>query len=214
MTLSLVLLAALVLPAWGVQDPPAPAGPPRPGARPPRQPRPIGLDEAMSEVLARLLAIPRFEDTVEVRDRYQEALDRHLRAADLACEVTSSGPPGDAEMNRFSANPKPPSADLLAAGELLGRKVKGLFSQKKPRFFLYSVHREAAPERIVYVVRDGPVSEDVRSSVPGTEWELVDRFADRGQAVDALSRLDRGLAVTDEDSEAPRTLWAATGCAY
>jgi hypothetical protein len=174
-------------------------------ADPSDKPLSLDLDTVTSAVLARMLAIPRFEEEVEVRDRYQEALDAHLRAAELECGATSSGPPRDDEMNRFSANPKPPSADFVAAGKLL-------FSRKKPRFFLYSVRREAVPERVVYVVRDGPVSEDARSSIPGTAWALVEKFADRGKAADALSRLERGFVTTDETPDTPRTLWAATGC--
>jgi hypothetical protein len=176
---------------------------------PPAEPVAIDADTAISKILERMLVIPRFEEEIEVRDRYQEALDAYLAAAALECEApTSEGPPSAAELDRYSANPKPPSADLLAGGKALWRKVKG---GGKPRFYLYSVRREEAPERVVYVVRDGKVTEDARSSVPGTTWELVNRYSDRGKATDALERLERGFA-KPEGPRDPRTLWAATGC--
>jgi hypothetical protein len=169
------------------------------------------MDRAISGVVARMLAVPRFEEEVEVRDRYQEALDAHLRAAELGCRVTSLGPPGDDDLNRFSANPRPPSADLVPAAKLLYQKLKE--QRGEPRFFLYAVRREDAPERVVHVVRDGPISEGSRSAVPGVVWELVEKFDNRGKAADALSRLESGRAATpDEEQETPRTLWAATGC--
>ena len=194
------------------ETPGPPAGPPA-AAPPTVQPLTINIDRAISEMVARMLAIPRFEEHVEVRDHYQEALDAHLRAADLGCGATASGPPAQDEMNRFRGARIPAHADLLAAGKLLGRKVKGLFSRKKPRFFLYSVRRQDAPARVVYVVRDGRISEGARSSIPGTAWELVDSFADREKAADALTRLQRGFASTSgEGQDVPQTLWAATGC--
>jgi hypothetical protein len=181
---------------------------------PSAEPMTIDLDTAFSRVLARMPWTPRFEEEVEVRDRYQEALDAHLRAAELKCGATSSGPPGPDEMNRHSANPKPPSADLLAAGELTFRKLKGFLTRKQPRFFLSAVHREDAPERVVYVVRDGPISENARSSIPGTAWELVARFVDREEAANALRRREAGRAATEGSQDGPRTLWAATSCSH
>jgi hypothetical protein len=173
----------------------------------------IDLSTAISELVARMLETPRFEEHIEVRDRYQEALDAHLRAAELACGATESGPPSDGEMNRFRETRIPPHADLLAGAKWLNRKLRRLFSAKTPRYFLYSVRRVCAPERVVYVVRDGPISEDARSSVPGTVWGLVASFVDRGKAADALNRIQRGLAESSAArQDSPRTLWAATGC--
>ncbi len=182
---------------------------PRAGDETPAEPVPIDVDTAISRILAQRLAIPRFEEEVEVRDRYQEALDAYLAAAALECEPPpSEAPPTAAELDRYGANPKPPSVDLVAAGKLLLGKGKG---SGKPRFYLYSVRRDDAPERVVYVVRDGAVTEDARSSVPGTTWELRKRYADRDEAAEALKRLERGSA-SEESSSGPRTLWAAAGC--
>jgi hypothetical protein len=169
----------------------------------------IDADTAISKVLERMLAVPRFEEEVEVRDRYQEALDAYLTAAALECEAqTSEGPPSPAELDRHGANPKPPSVDLVAAGKLLWEKGK---EEGKPRFYLYAVRREDAAERVVYVVRDGEITEDARSSIPGTRWELVKRYSNRDEAAEALKRRERGFDPT-ESSKGTRTLWAAAGC--
>ena len=171
------------------------------------------MDSAIVGVVGRLLAIPRFEEQVDVRDRYQEALDAHLQAAELGCrETTSSGPPSQDELSRYGANPKPPSADLLTPGKLLFGEIKGLFSREKPRFFLYSVRRKDEPGREVYVVVDGPIAVSARESVPEAAWELLDRYSDRDEAVEALERLQRGGPARPDDQGTPRTLWAATGC--
>ena len=176
---------------------------------PPAEPVEVDVDTAISRILAQMLAIPRFEEEVEVRDRYQEALDEYLAATALECEPPpNEGPPTAAELDRYGANPKPPSVDLVAAGKLLLGKGKG---SGKPRFYLYSVRREDVPERVVYVVRDGAVTEDARSSIPGTTWELRKRYSDREEAAEALKRLERGSA-SAESSREPRTLWAAAGC--
>jgi len=191
-----------------------PAGPPAP-APPAAQPLTINIDRAISEVVARMLAVPRFEERIEVHDRYREAIDAYLRSADLACGASASRPPAQDEMRRVGGvqTPATPTADLLAAGKLLAEKVRGLFGKKTPRFFLYSVHRQDAPTHVVYVVRDGRISEGARASIPGTAWELVDSFADRDKAAQALSRLQRGFASTSgEGQDVPRTLWAASGC--
>jgi hypothetical protein len=175
----------------------------------PGEPAAIDVETATSKILTRMLAVPRFEEEVEVRDRYQEALDAYLAAAALECEPPpSEGPPSPAELDRFSANPKPPSADLLAAGRLLAGKLK---ESEEPRFFLYSIRRQEAPERVVYVVRDGEITESARTSIPGTEWKLVGRYSERDKAADALERLERGFASADGPRD-PRTLWAAAGC--
>ncbi|MFN8091971.1 MAG: hypothetical protein U0599_07095 [Vicinamibacteria bacterium] len=82
-----------------------------------------------------------------------------------------------------------------------------------PRFFLYWVRSKSAPERFVYVVREGPVSENDRASVPGTEWELLTSFVDAAQAAETLARLQRGISPPSRP-EASRGagLWAVPRC--
>ena len=96
-------------------------------------------------------------------------------------------------------------ADLVAPARALGRKL----SSHEPRFFLYSLRSQSAPERVVYVVLDGRVSATMRYSVPGTTWELRGEYEDRSDAAKALGRVERGES---PDDEPPRTLWGATGC--
>lgn len=196
---------------------PAPASPDEtvgPAARS-ADPLEMDVDEVTSGLIARMLAIPRFEDEIEVRDRYQEALGAHLRASQLECTArpnASPGPPSHDELNRYSANPRPPSADLLTPAKLLFGKGKGR-AQETPRFSLYSVWREDAPERVVYVVLDGPVAEGALPSVPGAAWKQLGQYRDRDEAADALRRLDRGNPATPRGERgATRTLWTATGC--
>lgn len=171
-----------------------------------KKPPLVDLETAISGVLTGMMAVPRFEEEVVVTDRYQEALDAHLAAAELGCEVARSGPPpSHQELDRYGANPKPPSADLVAPARALGRKL----SSHEPRFFLYSLRSQSAPERVVYVVLDGRVSATMRYSVPGTTWELRGEYEDRSDAAKALGRVERGEA---PDDAPPRTLWGATGC--
>lgn len=181
------------------------------GADSPSGPPMSHADRAIARVLARMLAMPRFGEEIVVTDRYQEALNAHLQAAARECQVArSDAPPSHEELSRYGANPKPPSADLLTPAKMLFRKVKGLFSSGKSRFFLYSIRPDAAPERVVYGVFDSRVSATVRYSVPGTTWKLVGEYDDRTKAQDALGRLERGHAAIPD--RAPQTLWAATGC--
>ena len=211
------LIVFLICHAMGgvaaAQEPPAaPAGPP---ARVPSAPQPlaINIDRAISEVVARMLAIPRFEERIEVHDRYQDAIDAYLRGADLACGASASRPAAPDQTRRVGGveTAATPTADLLAAGKLLAEKVKGLFGKKTPHFFLYSVRRQDTATRVVYVVRDGRISEAEAVAIPGMSWELVDSFADRDRAAEALTRLQRGSSpIAGQD--APGTLWAATGC--
>jgi hypothetical protein len=198
--------------AGGEQVPkavPAPstrAGAPDPGA----QPLKVDIGKAIAEVVARMLESPRFEAHVEVHDRYQEALDSHLRAEELACGATASGPPPYDEMARFRETRIPPHADLLAGAKWLAGKLKRQGTVKDGRYYLYSVTARSAPGRVVLVVRDGAISEASRSSVAGTNWELVGRYADRSSASEAVARLQRGGPV--DGSEGARVLWAAPAC--
>jgi hypothetical protein len=216
--LLLVLAALVAASAVVAQDRPAPPGTPaaqepassRAAEEPsPEEPEEIDVDTAIVKVVERLLAVPRFEEEIEVRDPYQEALDAHLEAAELECRAPQPSSPGPDELNRYGANPRPPSVDLVGPARLLFGKAK----EKEARFFLYSVRREDAPQRVVYVVLDGRVSAGAPYAVTGTTWDLVAEYSERSEARDALERLERGNpAAPDEEEETARTLWAATGC--
>ena len=183
----------------------------KPSTAPP--PLKIDMGRAIGEAVARMLATPRFEEQVEVRDTYQEALARYFAADRLSCGATESGPPQQDEMNRFRTHPIPPHADLLAGFKWLHRKLKGAPARSAPRFYLYWVRLKAEPERFVYVVREGPVSDNDRAAAPGTEWELLASLADSTRAADAVTRLNRGES-TPSTVEPRRavTLWAAPRC--
>jgi hypothetical protein len=170
----------------------------------------IEIGHAVAEAVAKMLATPRFEEQIEVRDRYQEALDAMLRSANLECGATSSGPPTPDEMSRFDGREIPPTADLLAGLKWLHGKLTKRESPARPRYFLYSVHLRSTPARSVYVVRDGVLPDDARASVPGAEWVLVASYADRDAATKDLARLQRGAAAPDRP--APPALWAASVC--
>lgn len=180
------------------------------GAAPPPK---IDMGRAIAEAVARMLATPRFEEQVEVRDTYQEALARYFAADRLSCGATESGPPPQDEMNRFRTHPIPPHADLLAGFKWLHRKLRGTTARSAPRFYLYWVRLKAAPERFVYVVHEGPIAENDRLAAPGTEWELLTAFPDAAKAADAVTRLSREVSSpsTVEPSRAV-TLWAARHC--
>ncbi len=217
-TCAVLMLAAAVVAGSGPQQPEAAADAKvqKPGPVPPVEsgtPLKIDIGKAIAEVVAKMLATPRFEEHVEIHDRYQAALNAYLGAADLSCGPSESGPPPYDEMNRFRGTRTPPSADLLAGAKWLYRKLKGQGERKDRRYYVYSVGLRAAPDRVVYVVRDGPISEDSRSSVPGTTWELVGRFADQGKAAEAVSRLQRGMD-TAEGAERSPVLWAASRCSH
>lgn len=198
------------------ESPPAPA-PSQPSTgsapAPPTAPLKLDIGRAVAEAVARILATPRFEEQIEVRDTYQDALGRYFVASELGCGTTESGPPQQDELNRFRAHPVPPHADLLAGFKWLHEKIRGVSARKKPRFYLYWVHLKAAPERFVYVVREGPISENDRALVPETEWELLTGFVDAAKAADALTKLQRRTS-TPSAPEQTRglTLWAARRC--
>jgi hypothetical protein len=176
---------------------------------------PLKLDagRAIAEAVARILATPRFEDQVEVRDTYQESLARYFVADELTCGATDSGPPQSEELDRFRTHPAPPHADLLAGFKWLHQKLRDLGAPKKPRFFLYWVHLKDAPERFVYVVREGHVSENDRAAAPGTEWDLLAGFAEADKAAEALTRLNRRItAPSSPEKTGGVTLWAARKC--
>lgn len=211
------VLAALSFAASAQQPPPAPAPAPPSAAVPSVSEQEAHLKIDMGSLVARavaqMLATPRFEEQVEVRDRFQESLDRYLGSGAIACGATESASPARDAMNGFRAHPVPPTADLLAGLRWLHGKMKGVAAKKPPRFFLYWVRSKSAPERFVYVVREGPVSENDRASVPGTEWELLTSFVDAGKAAETLARLQRGISPPSRP-EASRGagLWAVPRC--
>ncbi len=233
------------LPSTGDTAKPGPeaAVPPRPQVLPARPPEPpprsrIDIERAIADAIARnpTLALPHFQEEVEVRDVHQEALEAHLRGVDLECGASESGPPTASEMNPYRGASIPPHADFLAAGREIAKGLRKLFGSKKPRYFLYAVRRAvaapqpstagpaapsgvapAAPtpagESVAYVVRENPIAENARSSVPGTRWELVASFRDRETAVAALDRLQRGFTALQrahEDGRLPP--WVSTTC--
>jgi hypothetical protein len=218
-----VLILAVAVAAGGLQEGPPAGGaqvqkavpaPATAGAAPDPAAPPLKIDigKAIAEVVARMLATPHFDEHVEVRDRYQEALDSYLRAADLACGATASGPPPQDEMNRFRETRIPPHADLLAGAKWLVDKLKQQGTSRNGRYHLYSVRAKSAAGRVVYVVRDGAISEQGRSSVPGVTWDLVGRYADQSKASQAVAELLRSGSA--DGSKESRILWAATRCPH
>jgi hypothetical protein len=193
---------------------PAPVPPAGSGASAEEQPRlKVDMGRAIAEAVARILATPRFEEQVEVRDTYQEALGRYFVATDLSCGTTESGPPQADELERFRTHPVPPHADLLAGFKWLRHKLRRATMPKKPRYFLYWVHLKDSPERFVYVVREGRISENDRAVAAGTNWELLAGFAEAGQAAEAVTRLSRRVAAPSSPEHAGGvTLWAASKC--
>ncbi len=226
------LLAALAAPpAAGLQEAqPPPAPPPPPGTAPaPARPRlKLDIGKAIAEVMerARQEGLPRFEESMEVRDRAQDAVEDRLRGVDLECGAPETGPPTGSEMNPYRSAAIPPHADFLAAGKALFKATKkALSSATVPRYFLYAVHRRPAPEAastaeaapvaetVSYVLREGPVAEGARASVSGTSWELIASFGDRGEAAAALKRLENGFASPQREHEDGRLPpWVATTC--
>jgi len=198
------------------QAPPAPAERQPPVVSSPAPPTPelkVDMGRIVAMAVAQILATPRFEEQVEVRDRFQDSLDRYLVATDVSCGATESGPPPQDELNRFRAHPIPPHADLLAGFRWLHRKLRASTARKNARFFLYWVHLKGAPERFVYVVREGPMSENDRALAPETEWELLAGFVDGGIAADTLSRLQRGVSTPSSPQETRgMALWAMRKC--
>ena len=209
---------------------PAPA---QPTPTPPPRLR-IDLERYIAEAIARdpNLALPRFKEDVEVRDVYQEALGARLQGVDVECGIPDSGPPSSNELNPYRGATKPPSADFTGLARLIGNGLKNRGA--KPRYFLYAVSREpttvaastasavtppgataagpaasappaAQAASVTYVLRDSPVPENARSSVPGTSWTLVASFRDRQPALATMDRLRR--ASTPETSDVRLPVW-------
>ena len=176
----MALLLAALAPVGGAQEPPAAGSPKLEQAGPPPPPEAsdaqlkVDLATATAEVVGRMLSTPHFQEHVEVRDRYQDALDAYLRSADIGC-----GPRGGPEptpyddMNRVAGTSIPPHADLLAGARWLFHRAKKDSAASNGRYYVYSVSMTSSPGRIVHVVRDGPIPENGRSRVPGTSWQLV-----------------------------------------
>ncbi len=213
------LLLAALAPVSGAQEPPAAgspkpeqAGPPPPPQASDAQPFKVDLGTAIAEVVGRMLSTPHFQDHVEVRDRYQDALDAYLRSADIACGPRGGPEPSPYDdMNRVAGTSIPAHADLLAGVRWLFHKGKKDSAASSGRYYVYSVSMTSNPGRIVHVVRDGPIPENSRSRVPGTSWQLVGRFADQSKAAEAIGRLQRGESVQRTES---RVLWTASRCLH
>jgi hypothetical protein len=170
---------------------PAPSPAPTPSPAPPRLR--LDVDRHVEDVLRRNQesGLPRFEDRIEVTEREQEALEALLRGAELACSPSSSGPPPTSELNRFKTAPIPPYVDFVAAAKAILKGLKRINPWKgAPRWILYGVHQGDA---VRLVLREGEIQASVRLSVPGTTWEELARFHDRGEATTALRRLERGF---------------------
>jgi hypothetical protein len=211
------LLLALSTQAAAPSTQAAPATPaatptPKPDAKPAAAaPAKIDVGNGIADVAARMLATPRFEDQIEVRDRYQEALNAYLWSSDTSCSTAAPQASPYDEMNRVAGTAPPPSADLLAGLRWLFHKPKGGKAVTADgRYYVYSVSLKANPGHIVNVVRDGPISEGSRSSIPGMDWQLVGRFSDKTSASQAIYRIQRGSA--PERGTEPSVLWATNRC--
>jgi hypothetical protein len=180
----------------------------------------LDIDKAVRDVLARQRAheLPHFEERIEVRDAYRDALEAHLHGAELECGASAWGPPTRYEMNGYRGSPIPVHADFTAGAKLLYSMLEGLFSSKEPRWFLYAVRRTTqpgapGPDRITYVIREGRVPEHARLSVPGTSFDLIAGFRGRTEASSALRRLERGFPTLKRaHADDPPPPWFATPC--
>jgi hypothetical protein len=171
----------------------------------------LDLDRHVDDLLARhgTAGLPRFEESVEVVERAQPALDALLAGADLECGPTASGPPPTGDLTAYRGATIPPHADFLAAGKLLWKGLKKL-RRPKATWLVYRVRREGASR---LVLREGEVSQAARLAAPGTTWEEVARFSDRNQAVNALQRLEQGFATARRRTSGERMPpWVATTC--
>jgi hypothetical protein len=179
----------------------------------------LAVDRVTADVVARLRQdeMPHFEEQVEVRNTHQEALETQLRGADRGCGASAWGAPTRYEMNPYRGSPIPVHVDLVPAASVAYSWLKGRFSSKEPRWFLYAVRREPKPGdtggAIVYVVREGRLPEYAHLSVPGTSFELIAGFRGQARAASALRRLQRGfptLARARADDAPPP--WFSTPC--
>jgi hypothetical protein len=176
----------------------------------------VDVERAAEDVVALHAAddLPRFEERIEVHT-YQEALEALLRGAELGCGSTERGAPTRYEINPYRGSRIPVHADFLPAAKMLYSR---LFSSKEPRFFLYSVRRDAEPgaalpETIDFVVREGRLPEADLLSPGGGRFELVAGFRKRAQALAALWRLERGVrSLARAREHDPPPPWFATPC--
>lgn len=175
---------------------PPPAPTPTPGPDSPRAaPAPrlrLDLDRHLDAVVKRHDdGKLRFEDRIEVTDRAQERLEALLRGVELACSASAGGPPQTSELNAYRTVPIPPYADFIAAARALVKALKRINPWKgEPRFVLYALHRG---DDLRFLLREGELSLALRLAVPGTNWDEIARFHDRGDATTALRRLERGF---------------------
>jgi hypothetical protein len=210
-TLGAAIAAAAALSPLAAQElaPSIATGTPAPTPTP--TPLRLDIDRHVSELLARhgTTGLPRFEETIEVVERAQPALDDLLRGRDLACGPTAGGPPPVSDLNAYRGATIPVHADFLAVGKLLWKGLSRL-RHPKPRWFLYRVRREDA---VRFVLREGELPTAQRYAAAGTTWEELARFHDRDGAADALRRLERGFATAERRSNGdPLPPWVATTC--
>ena len=152
---------------------------------------------------------PRFEETIDVVERAQPALDSLLRGYDTACGPTTGGPPPVGGLNAYRGATIPLHVDFLGPGKLLWNALRGL-RPAKPQWFLYRVRREDA---VLFVLREGEASSAERYAKGGATWEELARFGDRARALDSLRRLERGFATVERRTNGERLPpWVATTC--
>jgi len=210
-TLGAAIAAAATLSPLAAQEtaPAIATGTPAPTPTP--TPLRLDIDRHVSELLARrgTTGVPRFEETIEVVERAQPALDALLNGLDLACGPASGGPPPVGDLNAYRGATIPLHADFLAVGKLVWKGLSRL-RHPKPRWFLYRVRQEDA---VRFVLRQGELSTAARYAAAGTTWEELARFHDQDRAADALRRLERGFATAERRTNGGRLPpWVATTC--
>ncbi len=166
-------------------------------------------DEHVAAVLRRkeAMSLPRFEEKLEIRDRFREALAEHLQGVDLACGAVS-GVPTHKEMQQHRGTSIPPHLDLVRAYKEL-RKLWRKVRRPKPRFFLYAAH---SLDRVGWVLREGEMPATARVAA-GASFELLAGFADREEGLAALRRLERGFGSLKRSHEdEPMPPWVTAAC--
>ena len=164
----------------------------------------LDIDRLVKERLDQDADQPRFEENVDVVARSPDALlGRFVEGADLDCEPAGVGAPTEVEMREVRPG-NSPSLDLLAiAGAVLSKlKKKGA-----PRYFVYRVTRAG---KASYLLREGEAPRGWQPGPEGAIIELVEGFPDRGSAVAAWRRLERGLPGPPTEASPPPPFLATT----
>jgi hypothetical protein len=147
----------------------------------------LDVDRHVERVLAEAKAageIPRFEEKIEVREP-GVMLTRFLQDEDLRYGPTGGGPPTTAETMAYRPGPTP-GANFLAVLQWLFEKAREF---GPPRFFLYRV---GASGKQWYALYEEKVPRERQAARPDVVYELIESFTDRGRAVAAWKRLERG----------------------